>query len=135
MYFSAIVPLLLIPGLRAKRFILAWVKASTTFFVLIAFLGSACMSISSNTAVLSDSSDLGTPYSGTRGDLHVLVCFGRDVSRDASGLLFAPLMLLPLIDLPLSFTLDTLLLPFDLALDPEQPPQEIGAGGCRLIGM
>ncbi len=65
----------------------------------------------------------------------MLVCFARDVSRNASGLLLAPLMLLPLIDLPLSFVLDTLLLPFDLALEPERAAQVIGAGGCRLFGM
>ena len=93
------------------------------------------MSIATNTAVLSDSSHLGNPYSGTRGNAHILVCFARDVSRDASGLLFAPLMLLPLIDLPLSFVLDTLLLPVDLAVEAERPAQVIGEGGCRLIGM
>lgn len=134
-HFRTIVRLLLVPTLHAKRFIPACSKASTVFVVLVAFLGSGCMSISSNTALLSDNSDLGTPYSGTRGDLHVLVCLGRDASRDASGLLFAPLMLFPLVDLPLSFAVDTLLLPFDLAFDPGQPPQKIGAGGCRLIGM
>ncbi len=98
-------------------------------------LGSGCMSLSTNTTVLSDSSHLGTPYSGVRSDLHILVCFARDVSRDASGLLFGPVMLFPLIDLPLSFVVDTLLLPLDLALDPDRPPQGIGEGGCRLIGM
>ena len=93
------------------------------------------MSLSTNTTVLSDSSHLGTPYSGTRGDLHTLVCFARDLSRDVSGLLFAPVMLFPLIDLPLSVALDTLLLPVDLALEPERPPQKVGEGGCRLVGM
>jgi len=93
------------------------------------------MSLSTNTTILSDSSHLGTPYSGARGDLHTLVCFGRDVSRDASGLLFAPLMLLPLVDLPLSAVIDTLLLPIDVPLEPDRPPQKIGGGGCRLIGM
>jgi len=93
------------------------------------------MSLSTNTTVLSDSSHLGTPYSGTRGDLHTLVCFSRNVSRDASGLLFAPVMLFPLVDLPLSAVLDTLLLPIDIALEPDRAPQAIGEGGCRLIGM
>jgi uncharacterized protein YceK len=93
------------------------------------------MSLSTNTTVLSDSSHLGTPYSGTRGDLHTLVCFSRDVSRDASGLLFAPVMLFPLIDLPLSFAVDTLLFPLDWPLEPDRTPQKIGGGGCRLIGM
>jgi len=100
-----------------------------------ALLASGCMSLSLNTAVLSDSSQLGTPYSGTRGDLHILVCFSKEVARDASGLLFAPVMLFPLVDLPLSFALDTLLFPLDWALEPEAPPQQIGAGGCKLIGM
>jgi uncharacterized protein YceK len=44
-------------------------------------------------------------------------------------------MLLPLIDLPLSAALDTLLLPLDLALEPERPRQSIAGGECRLIGM
>jgi len=93
------------------------------------------MSLATNTTVLSDSSHLGTVYSGTRGNLHTLVCFGRDVSRDASGLLLAPVMLLPLVDLPLSAALDTLLLPIDLPLEPDRPPLSIGSGGCRLVGM
>ncbi len=110
-------------------------RASTIALVVVAALGTGCMSITTNTTLLSDSSQLGAPYSGTRADLHMLVCFARDVSRNASGLLLAPLMLLPLIDLPLSFVLDTLLLPFDLALEPERAAQVIGAGGCRLFGM
>ena len=118
-----------------RRLQLAYAGATTALFVFIAVLGSGCMSLSTNTTVLSDSSHLGTVYSGTRADLHILVCFARDVSRDASGLLFAPIMLLPLIDLPLSFALDTLLLPFDVALEPDRTPQRIGEGGCRLIGM
>jgi hypothetical protein len=93
------------------------------------------MSLSTNTTILSDSSHLGTPYSGARGDLHTLVCFARDVSRDASGLLFAPAMLVPLVDLPLSAAVDTLILPLDLALEPDRPAQRIGEGGCRLFGM
>jgi uncharacterized protein YceK len=117
------------------RLPLAHVRAATVFSVLLAVLASGCMSVSTNTAVLSDASHLGTPYSGTRGDLHTLVCFARDVSRDASGLLLAPVMLVPLVDLPLSFALDTLLLPVDLALEPDRPPQGIGKGGCRLVGM
>lgn len=103
--------------------------------VLALALASGCMSITTNTTLLSDASHLGTPYSGARADLHILVCFARDVSRDASGLLFAPLMLLPLVDLPFSLVLDTLLLPIDLAVEPDRPPQDIGGGGCRLIGM
>ena len=103
--------------------------------VLAALLASGCMSLSTNTAILSDRSHLGTPYSGTRADLHILVCYSRDVSRNASGLLLAPLALVPLIDLPLSFAVDTLLVPVDLALEPELPPQRIGEGGCKLWGM
>ena len=106
--------------------------------VLLAFVAavsSGCMSITTNTTLFSDSSDLGTPYSGSRGDLHILVCFGRDVGQHASGLLLTPVMLFPFIDLPLSFVVDTLLLPVDLVLEPDRPPQRIGEGGCRLIGM
>lgn len=101
----------------------------------LSLLAVGCMSVATNTTMLSDSSHLGTPYSGARVDLHVLVCFGRGVSSDASGLLFGPLMLFPLVDLPVSGVLDTLLLPVDLALEPDRPPQGIGTGGCRLIGM
>ncbi len=93
------------------------------------------MSLTTNTTLLSDRSHLGTPYSGTRADLHILVCFSRDVARDASVLLFTPVVLVPLMDLPLSFVLDTILLPFDIPLEPERPPRRIGEGGCRLIGM
>lgn len=102
---------------------------------LVAAASSGCMSIATNTAVLSDSSHLGTPFSGTRGDLHTLACFGRDASRDASALLLAPLMLVPLVDLPLSAAVDLLLLPVDIPMEPERPPLQIGSGGCRLIGM
>jgi uncharacterized protein YceK len=111
------------------------VMAQGLFCVAFSLLAFGCMSLSTNTAILSDSSHLGTPYSGARGDLHILVCFGRDVSRHASGLLLVPIMLFPLVDLPLSGVLDTLILPVDLALDPDRPPQGIGKGGCRLIGM
>lgn len=106
--------------------------------VLLTFVtavSSGCMSIATNTTFLQDSSHLGTPYSGSRGDLHILFCFGRDVGQDASGLLLTPLMLFPFIDLPLSFVIDTVLLPVDLVLEPDRPPLRIGEGGCRLIGM
>lgn len=102
---------------------------------LLAAAISGCMSVSTHTALLSDSSHLGTPFPGTRGDLHTLVCFGRDASRDPHALLLSPLMLVPLIDLPLSFALDLLLLPVDIPMEPERPPLRIGSGGCRLIGM
>jgi uncharacterized protein YceK len=113
------------------------VRASWTALLgtAVVLFSSGCMSLSTNTSLLSDSSHLGTPYSGTRGDLHTLVCFGRDASRDASGLFFAPVMLVPLIDLPLSFALDTLLLPLDVPLEADRPAQRVGEGGCRLIGM
>lgn len=114
--------------LRRQRFVRVCL-----FFMALATTG--CMSLTTNTTLLSDSSHLGTPYSGVRADLHILVCFSRSVSRDASSLLFTPVMLVPLIDLPFSFALDTLLLPFDIPLKPERPPQRIGQGGCRLIGM
>ena len=110
-------------------------RSALIVLVALSALGQGCMSLSTNTTVLSDSSHLGTPYSGTRLNLHTLVCFGRDVSRDVSGLLFAPLMLIPLLDLAPSFAVDTLLLPVDIALEPDRPPLKIGRGGCRLFGM
>lgn len=103
--------------------------------LVLAIATSGCMSLSTNTTLLSDSSHLGTPYSGTRADLHTLVCFGRDVRRAPSSLLFSPVMLLPLVDLPLSLAIDTLLLPVDVVLEPDRPPLEVGRGSCRLIGM
>jgi len=104
-------------------------------FGIALLLCSGCMSVATNTSFLSDSSHLGTPYSGARGDLHILFCFGKGVHRNASDLILAPLVLLPLIDLPLSFLLDTLLLPIDIVLEPGRSPQIIGGGGCKLIGM
>jgi uncharacterized protein YceK len=112
-----------------------YTKSMTAALILVVGVASGCMSIATNTTLLSDGSHLGTPYSGTRNDLHTLVCFGRDVSRNASGLLLVPLMLFPLIDVPLSFVVDTLLLPVDVVLEPDRPPLKIGEGGCRLIGM
>ena len=109
--------------------------AKIALCAFVGLFGSGCSSLATNTAILSDSSHLGTPYSGTRGDLHIMVCYARDVSRNASGLLFAPLMLFPLVDLPLSFVVDTLLLPVDIPLKPDREPLRVGKGGCRLIGM
>jgi len=94
-----------------------------------------CSSISTNTALLSDQSHLGTVYSGARADLHVVYCFGREVPRDATTLILTPIALLFLIDLPLSAVLDTLLLPADIPIKPDAQPLIPGQGGCRLIGM
>jgi uncharacterized protein YceK len=102
---------------------------------LLAALGLGCASVASNTALLSDSSHLGTPYSGTTRDAHTLYCLGRGAARDPSTLLLLPVGLVFLIDLPLSAALDTVLLPFDVALDAEARPLVIGEGGCRLVGM
>jgi uncharacterized protein YceK len=102
---------------------------------LALMLGSGCASITSNTTLLSDSSHLGTPYSGTRRDVHTLYCMGRGVIREPRNLMFFPIMLFPLVDLPLSFALDTVLLPLDVILEPDARPLVIGEGGCRLIGM
>lgn len=96
---------------------------------------SGCSSISTNAALLTDQSHLGTPYSGTRADAHVLYCFGRGVSRDATTLILTPFALLFLIDLPLSIAFDTLLLPIDIPMEPEAAPSVPGRGGCKLIGM
>ena len=60
---------------------------------------------------------------------------GRSVVYEPSNLLFFPVVLFPLADLPLSMAADTILLPLDLVLDPEAVPLVIGQGGCRLIGM
>lgn len=94
-----------------------------------------CMSVLTNTSVFSDSSHLGTAYSGTRSNAHTFVCYGRDVARNSSSLLLAPLMLFPLVDLPLSFVVDTLLLPVDIPVTADRPPLEVGKASCRLIGM
>jgi uncharacterized protein YceK len=102
---------------------------------LFAALGLSCASVTSNTAVLSDSSHLGTPYSGTIRDAHTLYCLGRGVVRDSSTLLLLPVGLVFLVDLPLSVALDTVLLPFDVVLEPEARPLVVGEGGCKLIGM
>ena len=127
-------------GPKLWRLPTIWLQRSQAMVYRLALLSlplllSGCMSLSTNSTILSDSSHLGTPYSGTRANLHILVCFSRDVSRDASGLLFAPLMLFPIVDLPLSAAVDTLLLPIDLPLEPDRPAQQIAGGGCRLIGM
>jgi uncharacterized protein YceK len=114
---------------------MARTKGTIAGLVFLVCTAPGCMSVLSNTAMLQDRSELGTPYSGSRRNLHTLVCFGRDVAQDASALLFAPIMLFPLIDLPLSFVVDTLILPIDVAVDADKPPLEIGKGDCRLFGM
>jgi uncharacterized protein YceK len=107
---------------------------SVTALALVAH-ATGCASILSNTAYLNDSSHLGTPYSGTARDAHTLVCVGRDAVSDPSILLLLPVWLLFLADLPLSIAMDTILLPFDLALEPEARPLVVGKGGCKLVGM
>ena len=102
---------------------------------MLTALGLSCASVSSNTTMLSDSSHLGTPYSGTIRDAHTLYCLGRGVVRDSSTLLLFPVGLVFLVDLPLSIALDTVLLPFDVVLEPEARPLVIGEGGCKLVGM
>ena len=105
----------------------------TALFLASHALG--CASILSNTALLSDSSHLGTPYSGTVRDAHTLFCLGREGVGDPSILLLFPVALFFLADLPLSIAADTIVLPFDLALEREARPLVIGEGGCKLIGM
>jgi uncharacterized protein YceK len=94
-----------------------------------------CSSVLSNTALLSDSSHLGTPYSGTTRDAHTLYCMGRGVTREPLTLLLFPVALFPLVDLPMSSAIDTVLLPVDIVRESEACPLKIGEGGCRLIGM
>jgi uncharacterized protein YceK len=101
----------------------------------IVALSSSCASVTSNTAVISDSSHLGTPYSGATRDVHTLYCLSRNATRDPSVLLAFPIALLFLADLPLSAALDTLLLPLDIALEPDARPLVVGEGGCKLVGM
>lgn len=122
-------------GFFFRRLQISRQKFALICLIFVVFATCGCMSLTTNTTLLSDSSHLGTPYSGVRADLHILVCFSNNVSQDSSSLLFSPVMLFPIIDLPLSFVVDTLLLPVDIPLEPGRPPQKIGQGGCRLIGM
>lgn len=108
---------------------------AVAMLLLASSFATGCMSIGTNAALLSDTSHLGNAYSGTRTDLHTIFCMGRDMTRDASTWIAAPLLLFPLVDLPLSFALDTLLLPVDVPLQAERPPPPVFAGGCRLFGM
>jgi uncharacterized protein YceK len=93
------------------------------------------MSLSTNVPILSDQSHLGTPYSGVRIDLHVLICFGKLLPRDPSVLILTPLALFHLVDLPFSVVADTLFLPVDIPREPEAHPVIPGRGSCKLIGM
>ena len=102
---------------------------------LLALASVGCMSLSTNIPLLSDESHLGTPYSGVRVDLHVLICFGKTVPRDPSVLILTPLALFHLVDLPFSTIADTILLPIDIPLEPEARPLVPGRGSCKLIGM
>lgn len=115
------------PRRRPPRFALALLAASS------ATIG--CASLSSNTALINDSSHLGTPYSGVRSDLHLFHCFGRSLSRSASALIWTPIMVFPLVDGVASLAVDTILLPFDIALEPDVPPKPIRERSCDLIGM
>jgi len=101
----------------------------------LVFTSVACGTLTTNTRILSDTSHLGTVYSGSRQDLHGLVCIGQDIKQDMSGLIFLPVGALLLVDLPLSVVADTLLLPVDIPLEADRPPQPIAAGGCDLFGM
>lgn len=103
--------------------------------VFLALTGAGCMSLSTNVPILSDQSHLGTPYSGARVDLHVLTCFSKNLLRDPAVLILTPIVLLHLVDLPLSATVDTLLLPFDIASEREARPVVPDGGSCKLIGM
>ncbi len=103
--------------------------------VFLALASAGCMSLSTNIPILSDQSHLGTPYSGVRVDVHVLICFGKTLPRDPSVLILTPLALFHLVDLPFSAVSDTLLLPIDMLREPEAPPLVPGRGSCKLIGM
>lgn len=93
------------------------------------------MSLSTNIPIASDESHLGTPYSGVRVDLHVLICFGKTIPKDPWVWMLTPLAVFHLIDLPFSALADTLLLPADIPLEPEARPLSPGSGSCKLVGM
>lgn len=120
--------------LRQPR-ITKYLARAVTIMCLVSVHSFGCASLSSNTTLLSDSSHLGTPYSGTTRDAHTLYCMGRDFARSPETLLFFPVALFPLIDLPLSLAIDTVLLPVDIVLEAERAPLKIGEGGCKLWGM
>ena len=104
----------------------------------LSFATSGCMSLSTNVTWLGDvvgsGSHLGTPYSGVRVDLHFLICGGRLISEDSAALILLPLAIIPLVDLPFSAVVDTILLPADVLLEPKDPPLVPGRASCR-IGM
>ena len=96
------------------------------------------MSLSTNVAWLGDivgfSSHLGTPYSGVRVDLHFLICGGRWVMEDPKSLILLPVAIVPLVDLPFSVVVDTILLPADVFIEAKAPPLVPGRASCR-VGM
>jgi len=96
------------------------------------------MSLSTNVAWLGDivgtGSHLGTPYSGVRIDLHLLFCGGKWVWEDPVSLILLPVAIVPLVDLPFSAVMDTILLPADVLLEPEAPPLVPGRATCS-VGM
>ena len=96
------------------------------------------MSLSTNIPWVADivglSPQLGTPYSGARHDIHFLICGGRSIREDPKSLILLPIAIFPLLDLPLSAAIDTLLLPADLFLEPEAAPLVPGSASCR-VGM
>ena len=106
--------------------------------VALALVISGCMSLSTNVAWLGDivgvESHLGTPYSGVRMDLHILICGGKLVWEDPISLILLPVAIFPLLDLPFSTVMDTILLPADVLLEPKAPPLVPGRASCR-IGM
>jgi len=103
--------------------------------LFIALSGAGCMSLSTNIPILMDQSHLGTPYSGARLDVHILICFGKTIPKDPTILILTPIILLYLVDLPLSTVVDTLLLPVDILREPEAEPLVPGRGSCKLVGM
>ena len=106
--------------------------------VVLVLVISGCMSLSTNVAWLGDivgsESHLGTPYSGVRVDAHILICVGRWVAKDPKSLILLPVAIFPLIDLPFSTVMDTILLPADVLLEPKAPPLVPGYASCR-VGM
>jgi uncharacterized protein YceK len=106
--------------------------------VVLALMISGCMSLSTNVAWLGDivgfDSHLGTPYSGVRVDLHFLFCGGRWIREDPKSLIILPVAIFPLLDLPFSAVMDTILLPADFFVEAKAPPLVPGRASCR-VGM
>ena len=96
------------------------------FFVIIVICISGCSSIITNTQDKYDvkvnryvkNAGLGTIYSGTRFNFNSLYCLADgDPLNMISLVILGPFII---VDIPLSFAMDTLLIPADLANDEKE---------------